>query len=218
MTFLERLEDAGCVAVLRSRSADDAVATAHALVEAGVRAVELTFSTPGVLTAVDRLRGQLPGDVLVGVGTVTRPAQVREAVAAGAAFLVSPGTDAMLGRALADGGVPFLAGALTPSEVMAAAAHRPAAVKLFPASAVGPDYLRALRGPFPGLPIVPTGGIGPDNAADWIRAGAPAVGAGGALAPADASPAALDRARETAAALLARIRTARTTTPTGVPT
>ncbi|MFF3488601.1 bifunctional 4-hydroxy-2-oxoglutarate aldolase/2-dehydro-3-deoxy-phosphogluconate aldolase [Streptomyces sp. NPDC002701] len=216
MTFLDALKDAGCVAVLRSRSAADAITTAQALVEAGIRGIELTFSTPDVLTAVDRLRTELPDDVLVGLGTVTRPSQVRDAVAAGAGFLVSPGTPPELGRALADGGVPFLAGALTPGEVMAAAAYGPAAVKLFPASAFGPGYLKALRGPFPDLPIVPTGGIGPDNAADWIRAGAPAVGAGGSLAPPDAGPASLDRARETATALLARIRTARTT-PTGAP-
>lgn len=215
MSFLDALRDAGCVAVLRSRSAADAVATAHALVEAGVLAIELTFTVPDVLTAVDRLRAELPEDVLVGLGTVTRPAQVTEAVAAGARYLVSPGTDADLGRALADSRLPFLAGAFTPSEVMAAAVYGPAAVKLFPASALGSGYLKALRGPFPAVPFVPTGGIGPDNAADWIRAGAVAVGAGGQLAPADADPASLDRARETAVALLARIRA---TTPTGAPT
>ncbi|MEU6198584.1 bifunctional 4-hydroxy-2-oxoglutarate aldolase/2-dehydro-3-deoxy-phosphogluconate aldolase [Streptomyces sp. NPDC047061] len=208
MSFLDSLKGAGCVAVLRSRSAADAVTTAHALVEAGIRGIELTFTVPDVLTAVDRLRAELPDDVLVGLGTVTRPEQVKDAVAAGARFLVSPGTDAGLGRALADSQVPFLAGALTPSEVMAAIAYGPAAVKLFPASAVGPSYLRALRGPFPEVPVVPTGGIGPDNAADWIGAGAVAVGAGGSLAPVDASPESLDRARETAVALLARIHSA----------
>ncbi|MGW3247475.1 bifunctional 4-hydroxy-2-oxoglutarate aldolase/2-dehydro-3-deoxy-phosphogluconate aldolase [Streptomyces sp. NPDC001070] len=217
MTFLDTLRDAGCVAVLRSRSAADAVTTARALAEAGIRGIELTFSVPDALTAVERLREELPGDVLVGLGTVTSPAQVKDAVAAGSQFLVSPGTDTVLGRALADSEVPFLAGALTPSEVMAAAVYGPAAVKLFPASVVGPGYLKALRGPFPELPIVPTGGIGTDNAADWIRAGALAVGAGGSLAPVDAAPESLARARETAAALLDRIRTTRTATPTGDP-
>ncbi|MFI1564442.1 bifunctional 4-hydroxy-2-oxoglutarate aldolase/2-dehydro-3-deoxy-phosphogluconate aldolase [Streptomyces sp. NPDC020490] len=217
MTFLDALRDAGCVAVLRSRSAADAVTTAHVLAEAGVRGIELTFSVPGVLGAVERLRAELPGDVLVGLGTVTRPAQVKDAVAAGSQFLVSPGTDAVLGRALAGSAVPFLAGALTPSEVMAVAAYGPAAVKLFPASAVGPGYLKALRGPFPELAIVPTGGIGTDNAADWMRAGALAVGAGGSLAPADATPESLERARETATALLARIHTVRTSPRPGAP-
>jgi len=215
VNLLDALRDAGCVAVLRSRSAADAAATARALVDAGIRAIELTFTVPDALTALNQLRAELPEDILVGLGTVTRPAQVRDAVAAGARFLVSPGTDADLGRALAETQVPFLAGALTPSEVMAATAYGPAAVKLFPAAAVGPGYLKALRGPFPEVPIVPTGGIGLDNAADWIQAGAVAVGVGGLLAPVAADPASLDRARETAVALLARIRT---TTPTGVRT
>ncbi|MFF4253844.1 bifunctional 4-hydroxy-2-oxoglutarate aldolase/2-dehydro-3-deoxy-phosphogluconate aldolase [Streptomyces sp. NPDC001663] len=215
MNFLDVLRDAGCVAVLRSLSAQDAVTTAHALAEAGIRGIELTFTVPDALTAVDRLRTELPDDVLVGLGTVTRPAQVADAVAAGVRFLVSPGTNLELGRALADSEVPFLAGALTPSEVMTAASSGAAAVKLFPAFTVGPGYLKALRGPFPDVPVVPTGGIGPDNAADWIRAGATAVGAGGLLAPTAADPASLDRARDTAVALLARIRNA---TPTGAPT
>lgn len=215
MNLLDALRDAGCVAVLRSRSAADAAATARVLVDAGIRAIELTFTVPDALTALNQLRAELPKDILVGLGTVTRPAQVRDSVAAGARFLVSPGTDADLGRALAETQVPFLAGALTPSEVMAATAYGPAAVKLFPAAAVGPGYLKALRGPFPEVPIVPTGGIGLDNAADWIQAGAVAVGVGGLLAPVAADPASLDRARETAVALLARIRT---TTPTGVRT
>lgn len=211
MTFLEQLRTAGCVAVLRSRSADDAHATAHALAGAGIHMIEVTFTVPGAAGVVGRLRAELPPDVLVGCGTVTSAGEVRDAVAAGAQYLVSPGTDAELGRALADSGLPFLAGVLTPGEVLHATRLGASAVKLFPASTVGPAYLTALRGPFPGLEIVPTGGIGAGTAAPWIRADALAVGVGGALAPLDATGEALRQAQRTARALLAEIRAARAT-------
>jgi len=112
---------------------------------------------------------------------VRTPRQAREAVDAGARFLVSPGVTDDLARAMLATGVPVLMGALTPSEVMHVTALGAHAVKVFPASLGGPAYLRALRAPFPDVSFVPTGGVNVSNLAEWFRAGAVAVGVGGEL-------------------------------------
>ena len=181
---LERLRGATVIAVVRTPDADSAVRAAQALAEGGVRAIELTFTTPGAEDAVRRARAELGDEVLVGAGTIRDRAQLEAALAAGAEFLVTPHLDLMLLAAMVATGRLVLPGTLTPSEVAAALDGGAEAVKLFPASAVGPSYLKALHGPFPGLPVVPTGGIGPGDVQAWLDAGAVAVGAGGDLCPA----------------------------------
>jgi 2-dehydro-3-deoxyphosphogluconate aldolase/(4S)-4-hydroxy-2-oxoglutarate aldolase len=181
---LDRLRSAKVVAVLRSATADDAVRIAEALVDAGVRAIEITYSTPDVAAALRRVCEGVGPDILVGAGTLTDAAHAREAAAAGAQFLVSPHLDLRLLEAMLETGLTALPGILTPTEAIAARAHGAPAVKLFPASSVGPAHLRALRAPFPDLKVVPTGGIGAATAAEWLAAGAWAVGVGGELAPA----------------------------------
>ncbi|WP_223172446.1 bifunctional 4-hydroxy-2-oxoglutarate aldolase/2-dehydro-3-deoxy-phosphogluconate aldolase [Microbacterium sp. NIBRBAC000506063] len=118
----------------------------------------------------------------VGAGTVTTAAQAEQAADAGAEFLVSPGTLPSLAEAMRATGRVTMTGALTPSEVMLALELGVDVVKIFPASLGGPGFLGALRGPFPDAPLMPTGGVTPDNVADWFAAGALAVGAGGDLA------------------------------------
>lgn len=183
MTALERLREARVVAVVRSASPEDAVAVSEALVEGGIRAVELTYSVPDVTRALRELRERLGGDVLVGAGTLTEERHAREAAEAGAEFLVSPHLDDALLDAMLATGLPALPGILTPSEALAALRGGAEAVKLFPAATVGPAHLRALLAPFPTLKAVPTGGIGAATAAEWLAAGAWAVGVGGELAP-----------------------------------
>lgn len=180
---LDRLRDARLVAVLRAESADEAVAISEALVEGGIEAIELTYSTPDVTSAIARVRELVGERVLVGAGTLTEPAHAREAADAGAEFLVSPHLDPALLEAMLATGLAALPGVLTPSEAQAAVRGGAEAVKLFPAATVGPGHLRALLAPFPALKIVPTGGIGSANAAEWLAAGAWAVGVGGELAP-----------------------------------
>ena len=119
--------------------------------------------------------------IYLGAGTVTRPDQAEEAREAGAVFLVSPGTRPELIRAMKETRLAVMTGALTPSEVMAAQEYGADVVKIFPASLGGPAFLRALRGPFPDLPLMPTGGVTPQNIEEWFAAGAIAVGAGGDL-------------------------------------
>jgi 2-dehydro-3-deoxyphosphogluconate aldolase / (4S)-4-hydroxy-2-oxoglutarate aldolase len=182
--MIDRLRAARVIAVLRTPDAESAVRAAEALAAGGVRAIELTFTTPGAAEAVRRARELLPGDVVVGAGTIRDRAQLDAALDAGAEFLVTPHLDRELLDAMLASGRLALPGTLTPTEVAGALAAGAEAVKLFPASVVGPSYVKALRGPFPDLQVVPTGGIGPADVRPWLDAGALAVGAGGELCPA----------------------------------
>jgi len=183
---LAELRRATVVAVLRAPSAEAAVQATDALVAGGVTGIEITYSTPDAAAVIREVRRRHGDAVHLGAGTVLTPSQAGEAVAAGAEFLVSPGTEATLAAAMLETGATVLSGALTPSEVMAVVALGVHVVKLFPASLGGPAFLRALRGPFPDVSFVPTGGVNADNLGEWLAAGAVAVGAGGELCPAKA--------------------------------
>ena len=179
---LQRLHDLGMLAVLRGSTSDRVVEASATLIDAGVDIIEVTFTVPGCADAISQLKRAHP-DALIGAGTVTETAQLDAAVDAGADFIVTPGTTPRLLAALTQAGLPFLPGVLTPSEVMSALAAGAAGVKIFPGSLVGPGGLVALRGPFPDLLAVPTGGVSPSNVITWFDAGAFAVGAGNDLAP-----------------------------------
>jgi 2-dehydro-3-deoxyphosphogluconate aldolase / (4S)-4-hydroxy-2-oxoglutarate aldolase len=178
--FVDELRRHGVMAVVRGASAEAAAAAATALAEGGVRAIEVAYTVPQAADALRSLAGQ--HELLLGAGTVLTTAQAREAVAAGARYLVAPNFDPTVADAAASLGVPLLAGVLTPTEVAVAMPRCPV-LKLFPANIAGPAYLRALRGPFPALRAVPTGGVRADNIAEWLDAGALAVGAGSDLCP-----------------------------------
>ncbi len=202
--FLTRLSEVGVVAVIRAASVDAALAVSHALVRGGVTGIELTFSTPGAAEAIARTRKELP-DALVGAGTVLDAASLAAACDAGASFLVSPHTDEALIRAARERGVPFLPGALTPTEIVRAWQLGATCVKVFPGSAVGPGYLKAIRAPLPHAPLMPTGGADEKNLGEWLKAGATPVGMGGSLAT--GTPEAIEAAaRRASAALLAAVR------------
>ncbi|MBI3360118.1 MAG: bifunctional 4-hydroxy-2-oxoglutarate aldolase/2-dehydro-3-deoxy-phosphogluconate aldolase [Chloroflexi bacterium] len=180
---LRRIHEIGLVAVLRGLSPELTIKMVDALVEGGVQAVEITYSTPSaahVVTALDKQYGE---HIVLGMGTLTELAQVDEARAAGAQFLVTPHCDPMLARALVVTGLPAMIGALTPTEVELAHHLGSDVVKIFPASLVGPGYLKSLRGPFPHIPTMPTGGVSADNVGEWFAAGAFAVAAGSELCP-----------------------------------
>ena len=185
--FHTRLAHIGVIGVLRAATAASAVGAGLAAARGGLRAIELTFTTPGVVGALSELRAGLPDGVLLGAGTVMTAHDAGAALDAGATFLVSPhlGEDVLeLCRAR---GVPYLPGVLTPSEIARATRLGAEAVKLFPAgSGGGAAYLKDLLGPFPGLKVVATGGIGPAEVPAYRRAGAVAVGLGSRLFPQDA--------------------------------
>lgn len=193
---LDRLGAEGVLAVIRAADADGAVRAGRALAAGGVRALEVAFTTPDACEAITELAHD--ADLLVGAGTVLTGAQATAAIEAGARFLVSPGLVESALEAGEEAGVLAIPGALSPTEVIAAAQRAPV-VKLFPASLGGPDYLRALLAPLPGLRIIPTGGVSADTVGQWRTAGAFALGAGSDLCPA-AAIAAGDGATLTAAA------------------
>ncbi|WP_412543114.1 bifunctional 4-hydroxy-2-oxoglutarate aldolase/2-dehydro-3-deoxy-phosphogluconate aldolase [Longispora sp. K20-0274] len=182
MTILDRLAGTRLVAILRATTPDHLTDAAEILVSEGLDCVELPLTTPGALTALADIRDRLGDAVALGAGTVLTSTQAADAVAAGATYLISPAVGAdVIGWAV-EHGVDVLPGALTPTEIHAAHGLGARAVKLFPAGAVGPGYLTALRGPWPDLRIVATGGVDRDNARAWLAAGALALGVGSPLA------------------------------------
>ncbi len=183
---LETLKSTRVLAVLRAPSAATALRAADALVDGGITGLEITYSTPDAPAVIRALDEKYGDRIYLGAGTVTTPRQAEQAADAGARFLVSPGTRESLTTAMKATGLIVMTGALSPTEVMAAVEFGTDVVKVFPASLGGPGYLRALRGPFPDVPLMPTGGVTPDNLGDWFAAGAIAVGAGSDLLPADA--------------------------------
>lgn len=180
---MQRVRDLGVISVVRGTSWEAAVEVSAALIEGGVLGIEVTFTTPEADRAMRELDDEYGDRILLGAGTVTTPEQVERSVAAGASFLVSPGCDPELVPLMRETGLAVLPGVLTPSEVMLAGTLGITAVKLFPGSLGGPSYLKALRGPFPEVSFVPTGGVSAGNVGNWFAAGAAAVGVGGALAP-----------------------------------
>ncbi|MFJ9824714.1 bifunctional 4-hydroxy-2-oxoglutarate aldolase/2-dehydro-3-deoxy-phosphogluconate aldolase [Streptomyces sp. NPDC101160] len=171
------------IAVVRAPHIPDAAALCAALAEGGVRHVEFTFTTPDVTSHIGRAASQ---GFEVGVGTVLRASQAEQAAAAGARFLVTPGCRPQVAEAAHRLGLPVVLGALTPTEVADAVDLGAAAVKIFPAAAFGPGYLRDLHGPYPGIPLVASGGINAANAAAYLNHGALAVCAGTEVVPPDA--------------------------------
>lgn len=190
------------IAIGRGLPRADVLAVARALRDAGIHAFEVTLNRPEALDQIADLTAAFdPDELLVGAGTILDAGAGAQAVAAGARFLVSPHTDTRLVEWAASRGLPAFPGAFTPTEIHAAWRAGAAAVKLFPASAVGPTFVREFRGPFGDIPLVPTGGITLETAAAYIRAGALAVGVGGWLT-ASGDPIVV---RDRAAALVAAV-------------
>ena len=212
--ILSQLRDVAVIAVLRSPSARDAIDVASTLAEAGVGALEITMTTPGAAAVIAELTAGLTPDTVVGAGTILTESDADAARSAGAHFLVSPGLPVNPHLIAACESVPLIPGVLSPTELMVALHHGAEAVKVFPASSVGPDHLRGLRGPFPKVPMIPTGGINAHNVASWIEAGAMAVGVGGSLCPqrlgSDAERVALRRRAQTLISTVMAARAAAT--------
>lgn len=180
---LADIQALGLVAVIRGPSADVTVQMVDALVAGGVRGIEITYSTPNAEDVVRQLAKKHGDKIVLGMGTLTEATQAATAKKAGAAFLVSPVCEPDLVRAMAASGLVIMAGALTPTEVLLAHRLGSDVVKVFPGSLVGPAYVKALRGPFPNIPLMPTGGVSAANVAEWFAAGVVAVGAGSELCP-----------------------------------
>ncbi|WP_327683365.1 bifunctional 4-hydroxy-2-oxoglutarate aldolase/2-dehydro-3-deoxy-phosphogluconate aldolase [Kitasatospora sp. NBC_00458] len=174
------------IAVVRAPRIPDAAALCDALAEGGITWTELTFTTPDVTSHLERAARAAQAGRRVGVGTVLTAEQAEQALAAGASFLVTPGVRPEVARVAHAAGVPVVLGALTPTEVARAVDLGAAAVKIFPARAFGPGYFKDLRGPYPDVPLVASGGVNAGNAGEFLGQGALAVCAGTDVVPPDA--------------------------------
>ena len=204
------IEECGVVAIIRIQDGARVPAVARALADGGVRALEVTMTVPGAVEIIRSLSAALSDDILLGAGTVLDAATAETVIAAGARFVVAPTFCPDTIRACHERDVPVMPGCFTPTEMLRAWEIGADIIKVFPATTLGPGYLKDIRAPLPQLKLMPTGGVTPDNAGEWIRAGAVAVGIGSALTDATAI-AAGDYARVEAAArrVIANVQAAR---------
>jgi 2-dehydro-3-deoxyphosphogluconate aldolase/(4S)-4-hydroxy-2-oxoglutarate aldolase len=178
----ERVLDVGIIPVIRAESASQAVQAAEAVCNGGIPVVEITMTVPNAVEALRLLTRDMKSRLLLGAGTVLHADTVEECVEAGAEFIVTPGYNAKVAARAKKLAKLLVAGALSPTEVMEAWDAGSDFVKIFPCGAVGgPKYIKALKGPFPNVAMIPTGGVNLGNAADFLRAGADALGIGGEL-------------------------------------
>jgi len=179
---IRKVAEIGIVPVVRARTVDEANRAVEAICAGGIPIVEITMTVPDAVSVIREVAHKYGSKVLVGAGTVTKADQAEECIAAGAEFLVSPGLSVPVLAVARTRGKLAIPGALTPTELMNAQAEGARLVKIFPCGSVGgPKYLKALKAPFPNAQLIPTGGVNAANAADFIAAGAFALGVGADL-------------------------------------
>ena len=178
---VEALIQRGAVAVVRLPDATQGVALADALLAGGVSAIEVTLTTPGALDLIETLSGHAGGALMVGAGSVIGGPAARQAIDAGARYVVSPIFDPDVVATAHTYDIPMFPGAYTPTEIFRAYTAGADLVKVFPADTLGPAFIKGVLAPMPFLELMPTGGVTPENVGQWIKAGAVAVGLGSAL-------------------------------------
>src|SRR5437667_4690405 len=180
-SITRQIEQVGVVAVIRLRDPARLRAVVDALMDGGVRVLEVTMTVPGAVDLIGQLARSLPEGFLLGAGTVTDPATVHAVIDAGASFVVGPVFRSDVIAACHERDVPAIPGCFSPTEILDAHEAGADIVKVFPSTMLGPQFIRDVRAPLPQLKLMPTGGVTLENAGDWIRAGAVAVGVGSAL-------------------------------------
>jgi 2-dehydro-3-deoxyphosphogluconate aldolase/(4S)-4-hydroxy-2-oxoglutarate aldolase len=175
------IERCGVVAIIRMKEPGKVAAVVEALLEGGVRVLEVTMTVPGAVELIGQLASTLPPELVLGAGTVLDSETAERVIDAGARFLVSPVLRLPLIETAVKRGVPITPGCFSPTEILTAWEAGADIVKVFPATALGPGFLKDVHGPLPQVKLMPTGGVTVDNAGDWIRGGAVAVGVGSAL-------------------------------------
>jgi 2-dehydro-3-deoxyphosphogluconate aldolase/(4S)-4-hydroxy-2-oxoglutarate aldolase len=186
-TTLQLILQHRIVAILRGCDPGHVLAVADALYKGGIRLLEITLNSTDAFRVIEQLSAKMSDRMLIGAGTVLEAAEATSAIAAGARFIISPSLDPPTIRRTLDLGAVSIPGAFTATEILSAHRHGAHIVKVFPA-AIGPAYLRDLRGPFPHIPLMPTGGIRLDNIRSFMEAGAVAFGIGSALVSPTAAP------------------------------
>jgi len=208
--IVKAVEDIGVVAVIRLQDPSALREVVHALAEGGVRAIEVTMTVPRAIELIAELAPAMPAGFLLGAGTLLDADTTRRAVGAGAQFIVSPVLRPSIIAAAHEEGVPAMPGCFTATEILSAWDAGADVVKVFPATSVGPAYLKDIHGPLPQVKLMPTGGVSIDNVGEWLKAGAVAVGVGSALLDAKAIAAKNYGAiAENAKRMVANVRAAR---------
>jgi 2-dehydro-3-deoxyphosphogluconate aldolase/(4S)-4-hydroxy-2-oxoglutarate aldolase len=178
---LKELTESGVVAVIRAENEEQAIQISKACLAGGIKGIELTFTVPGAADVIKTLAQKFGNEMLIGAGTVLDSETARIAILAGANYIISPGFDAETAKLCNRYQVPYMPGCMTITEMITAMEAGADIVKLFPGSAFGPDYVKAIKGPLPYANIMPTGGVNLGNIDQWIKAGCVAVGAGSDL-------------------------------------
>jgi 2-dehydro-3-deoxyphosphogluconate aldolase/(4S)-4-hydroxy-2-oxoglutarate aldolase len=179
---LKRISDVGVVAVVRAENEDDAIKIAKACIEGGIPAIEVTFTVPGAHKVIEALKSSFSSDeLIVGAGTVLDSETARISILSGAEYIVSPGFDLATAKLCNKYQIPYMPGCLTITEILTAMEAGADVIKIFPGDAVGPSYIKAVKGPLPQTVLMPTGGVSLDNVDQWIKNGCVAVGVGSQL-------------------------------------
>lgn len=209
---VQLIERHGVVAIIRMKDGSKLRAVVDALLEGGVRTLEITMTVPGAVGLIEALAHRFGGDAVVGAGTVLDPETARACILAGAQFVVSPSTNVATIACCRRYGVPVMPGALTPTEIVSAWEAGADMVKVFPCSALGgASYIKALKAPLPQIDLIPTGGVNLQTAAEFIKAGSTALGVGADLVDLKALREGKDALlTERALKLVEIVRTART--------
>lgn len=180
--LLEKLIKSGVVSVVRAESAEDAVKIVEAVVDGGIKSIELTYSVPRANDVIADLVSTYAGtDVMIGAGTVLESTSARLAIIAGAQFIVSPTFNKEVAKICNLYQIPYIPGVMTPLEAQTAMEYGSELIKLFPGDITGPAMIKDLKGPFPYINVMPSGGVNESNVAEWFKVGATAVSVGGGV-------------------------------------
>jgi 2-dehydro-3-deoxyphosphogluconate aldolase/(4S)-4-hydroxy-2-oxoglutarate aldolase len=174
--------DSGLVAVVRAESSEQAIKITDACIKGGVAAIEITFTVPGAVDVIkDLVKAYPSGEIIIGAGTVLDPETARAAILAGAQYIVSPAFNLATVKLCNRYQIPVMPGVMTIKEVVEAMEAGADIIKVFPGEAFGSSFIKAIKGPIPQAPLMPTGGVSLENVGEWIKAGCVAVGVGGNL-------------------------------------
>jgi len=183
ISTIDRIFRTGIVSILRAPSSEGLLDVAEALLAGGIAVIEVTFTTPGAARVIEQVAARLGNRIVLGAGSILDTETARIAMLSGAQFIVAPTVNLEVIQMCRRYGLPVMPGAMTPTEVLTAWQAGADGVKVFPSEVTGPAHITAIHGPLPQLPLMPTGGVNVKTAADFLRAGAAALGAGGSLAP-----------------------------------
>ncbi len=201
---LKRIESTGIVAVVRAENTEQATYISEACMNGGIDAIEITFTVPGAHKVIEALNDKFGDALIVGAGTVLDSETARIAILSGAKYIVSPAFDLETAKLCNRYQIPYMPGCMTLTEMITAMEAGADIIKVFPGSAFGPSFIKAIKGPLPQAVLMPTGGVSLDNVDQWIKNGCIAVGAGGALTKGSA-----EDITKTAKAFVGKIKEAR---------